>query len=1189
MKEKVEQFAKGEYNVHRPEVVISVDRLQLNIEEGSVYHGSFEIYSADDVKIKAMVYDSKYLFKIDPHNFIGRSQVIEYSFDASRWEKGEKISGNIYIVTDGGEYTVPYEIEITDPVVTTSMGNLSDMFQFANLAESNWGEAVRIFTSADFKRTFLQREPVYLRVYESLTRSLSASQAMEEFLTYTHKKRSMTLSVADTKLVLPHHTVPERHTLVIQRNTWGYLNAEVHSDVRWIQLQKQYISTEDFTANKYHLNYMINPEYLGETMGSGHIVIETVYQRLEIEVVVKPEQEVKAETRHLFTNHHMMKVHQSSLVRNYLAFRRGEIDLRTYVDRTLYAFRNLTQYVADDKLYRLGILHMNILAGNSSMVEEEFKRIDADQDSVVVGDQESSYYAYLKALHYKEPELIAEAKQKIRYMYDSGDDSLFYFWLMLFLDDSEATEKSWFYAEIERMYAEGLRSPILYYEICDMFNHEPLLLRKLGELELSALRWGIVNRYVTEDLFPIIVDLAGREHGFNPHLFHVLQEIDLLYRNEDVLRTICGMLIRSGRMEERYHLYFERGVEADFKLIGLHEAYIRSMDKKEYKKIPENVIRYLVYSNSLSDYEMAYVYASLISNKTVYPSLYGELAQTIENYMETQIVQGVIHEFLLVIYREFLKPDAVNPKYAAKLTNIIFKRRLTCKNPNIRAVIVSHQEMNEEQQAALKDGVAYVDVITDSAILTLVDHKGNRYVSTIPYQLERLVNEKSYLSTCEHYNPSDPRLLAYVYTKVGRRQLNYAKDVNDARDVLECKELSYELRQKALLQIIEYYMTNYDGDILEKYLLQVDLNYLDKVHSAEIISGYITRNMNRKAYEVIKQYGYQGVELPRLLRLASFVVTDSDLLGDEALTSLCIYLYQKGQYNDRIINYLVFYYKSCCQELSRLWETAIVVLGEARELEENILAQLIFADARLDNEVDIFTTYYNGRHRGMVTKAYLKRMAYRSFILEEWVSDRLFEYLLLEMKRGEIQDDICSCAVLSHFAKMARLHEDEQAAAVKLIKQFLDRGIVLPFFKNFIEYVELPQEVFLKTYLVYKGEDRQDVIVNYSVGTSELQTLNFKPCRMEERIPGYYVQEFIVFHGEQLLYHFSEEYQGHVEMIESDSIRNDVYLQERPDGRFERLNQMLISQEMRDDNALTRGMESYMKNQHVFEEIMRMV
>ncbi len=1151
--------------------------------------GAFEVNSGNAQKIKAMVYDSRYLFKIDPHNFIGRTQTVEYSFDARKWEKGEKLSGTIYLVTDGGEYSIPYDIEITEPTVETSIGDLSDMFQFASLAEANWSEAVRIFASSEFKRTFLTKEPMYARVYESLMKSLSASQAMEEFLTYTHKKRSMSLEVTERKVVLPYPEAPEKHSILIARNTWGYMNAEVHSDARFLRLIKRYISTEDFIANKYQLEYMILPEFLGDGAGVAHITIETVYQSIDIEVKVKSVAEHKAEPRHLFTNHHMVKVHQSSLIRNYLAFRTGTIPLDTYVDRTMYALKNLVQYCADDKMYRLGILHMNILAGNEAQTLEEFKRIDADKDAVADGKQESCYYAYLKALAYKQEDMITAARQQIRSMYETEEAPLFYFWLLLFLDNSGQTEKHTIYAEIEELYRKGIHSPVLYYEICDMLNQEPLMLRRLGDLEISAIHWGIQNQYVSEDVIAIVVDLAAKEHGLKPRLFRLLQEIDERFENRDVLPTICGMLIRANNSEKKNHAYFSRGIEQGFKLIGIYEAYIRSMDMKQYALIPEAVIRYLVYSNTLTDYEMAYVYACLIKNKSAYPTLYGEMAVTIENYMETQIVRGAIHEFLLVIYKEFLRPDYVNPKYAAKLTNIIFKRRLTCTNPNMRAVIVSHQELNEEQQVALRDGVAYIDIVTDTAVVTLVDHKGNRYTSTVPYRLERLVEVKLYLDTCIKYNPSEPRLLAYIYNAMGRKHLQDAREVNQVRDVLECTELSYTTRQQALLQMIEYYLTNYDGDILERYLLQVDLDYLDKFHSAEIIAGYIMRGMNRKAYEAVKRFGYHDVEISRLLRLASYIVTDPDILGDEVLTSLCVYLYQKGQYNDRIIQYLVFQYKASSKELSKLWETAIVVLGEARELEENILAQLIFADATVDNAMDIFQSYYKGRHRTMVTKAFLRRMAYKYFIQEDWMPDSVFDYLMLEMEHGEIQDDICSCAVLEHLSKCTRLREDEQALVIRTIKSFLSRGIVLPFFKAFVEFVDLPQEVFLKTYLVYKGEGRQDVIVNYSVGTSELQTLDFRPCRMEERISGYYVQEFVVFHGEQLLYHFSEEYTGHISLIESDSIRGDAYRQEEPDSRFERLNQMLICQEMRNDAELTEAMEDYMRNQHVLEEIMRIL
>ena len=151
MKEKVEQYAKGEYDVHRPKVEISIDQINLNIAAGTIYEGSFLVRSANEQKMKAMIYDSRYLFKLEPHNFVGREQTVNYSFDARKWEIGERISGTLYLVTDGGEYNIPYEIEVMEPTIRSSIGSLSDMFQFASLAETNWGEAVRIFSSQDFK------------------------------------------------------------------------------------------------------------------------------------------------------------------------------------------------------------------------------------------------------------------------------------------------------------------------------------------------------------------------------------------------------------------------------------------------------------------------------------------------------------------------------------------------------------------------------------------------------------------------------------------------------------------------------------------------------------------------------------------------------------------------------------------------------------------------------------------------------------------------------------------------------------------------------------------------------------------------------------------------------------------------------------------------------------------------------
>lgn len=72
MKGIVEHYAKGEFQVDRPEVLISEKFLKLNIESGTVYEGSFNVSCTNNHIIKAMVYDSRYMLKFDNHTFINR-------------------------------------------------------------------------------------------------------------------------------------------------------------------------------------------------------------------------------------------------------------------------------------------------------------------------------------------------------------------------------------------------------------------------------------------------------------------------------------------------------------------------------------------------------------------------------------------------------------------------------------------------------------------------------------------------------------------------------------------------------------------------------------------------------------------------------------------------------------------------------------------------------------------------------------------------------------------------------------------------------------------------------------------------------------------------------------------------------------------------------------------------------------
>lgn len=220
MKAIVEHYAKGEFQVDRPEVAISEKFLKLNIESGTLYEGVFTVNSTNDHVIKAMVYDSRYMLRFNQHTFIAKNFDVGFTFDATCLEAGKNYKGHISVITDGGEFKILYDIDITTPYVKYGDQKIDDLFKFATLAESNWAEAARVFVRDDFKRTFINRDPVIKQIYNSLMESQSVNQALEEFLVYVHKKRALTLSVSKAKVNLEFPEELSKISINISKNTW---------------------------------------------------------------------------------------------------------------------------------------------------------------------------------------------------------------------------------------------------------------------------------------------------------------------------------------------------------------------------------------------------------------------------------------------------------------------------------------------------------------------------------------------------------------------------------------------------------------------------------------------------------------------------------------------------------------------------------------------------------------------------------------------------------------------------------------------------------------------------------------------------------------------------------------------------------------------------------------------------------
>lgn len=1325
MKAIVEQYAKGQFKVDRPEVSISVDQFRINIEAGTIYEGQFLIESLNDFPIKGMVYDSRYLLRFEDHSFISKSFTVKYSFDATCLEAGQNIRGHINVITDGGEWRLPYDINIVQPCVKHHDERIDDLFKFASLAERNWNDAARLFVNDDFRRTFINKETILKNTYESLLASRSVNQAMEEFLVLVSKKRTVTLSVPRAKIDIAMPSETESITVDITKNTWGYTFSEIRSDSEFIIPSKKTISAKDFNGNVCSLKVFISPEHVPEGENSGKLIIENIYQRIEIDIHLskplsaRPNQELRRRNKDY-------KRCRAEITRSYLEFRMDRLSLEDYVHKSLDAFKTLNEIEPEEDMYRLGIMHMNILAGEYSKVEQEFQRIEADVDKETMGKPQLCYYNYLRAMMLKDDEVTEKTAHVIRRNYRTQEPKMFYFWLLLFVDSTYNEDKSALYRELSQMFDEGENSPIIYFELCNLFNANPMLLKKLTEYEITAIKWGLRHKFISDEVLLEFVKLAGKNKEFDRQIFEVLREIydkneyelraerrkvleekgiddselydssplkklrrrsitsiheyddesleDMSFEfgkyadselgaveydlddeeeleddeldeendeefekaqdfadslddevkegatkidnvpvddkdekldaairadaaekltrreneNQEVLSSICSMLISANMLDYKYHRFYKAAVLKNLKFIGLNECYIRSMNKERYELIPTSVLMYLNYKNTLTEDELAYLYANVIFNKSEHMKIYHEYAPTMEDFMENMIVKGKVNDDLTVIYDEFLEPENVSSMYAGKLINIIFRRKIVCNNKNVAAVIVSHEELQAVQKIPLVNGEAYVEILSENASIIFEDKNGNRYAGSIPYHFERIVDEKAYMPICKEYSPRDYRVLLYNYESIGQFTYKNAREVNAAREIMQCDEISYDYKQQACLNIIEYYHENLDTDVLIKYLSRLDIEYLTHANARTIITYLIDMNMFDKAFQAVKLYGFNELDVKELYRLADYGVTDSEGFLNEDLMSICINLYKTGTVNANILGYLVSNFKGSIDELADLFKLAKDRVSDVGPLAENTLAQMMFSNTYIEYIYDVFLTYYGGRSRGLVVKAFARLSAHNYLVNDDQVPNFIFDALFQEVVKGNIDDEISIMSLLLYFSKLERFTEIQRKWIVDNVEKFVDAGKILPFFKNFSSFIELPQDIFLKTYLVYKSDNHRQVFVKYSFDTGTRTKQKTERHRMDEVVSGVYVLEFVVFHGERLVYSIEDDPNGNAKIVESEVLKKKTF-GGKSLSRFERINSMLVKQEMRKDKELLEDLDVYINTVHLFEETLKIL
>lgn len=251
MRDKINQLADGIFEYKQPEVMVRPEQINLEIEAGSSYQGSFEVSDIRKHMMRGEVTtDSPYLAILES-DFQGLENEITYVFHAEYFDKDAMVEGKIQIISDCGIRKIPFQ--------------------------------AHIFVKSQKEQS---KEPL------------------------DHPLR---LRIRRRSIQYDHCVAPVDETIVLTRDHKGECEISIQSDAPFAILEKDKLTARDFQDKKCTVPLKLDPEKMTVGKNFARIRIHTICQNLEVTVTaVKPgasHDQVLKNRRRQRSLHQMIKRH----------------------------------------------------------------------------------------------------------------------------------------------------------------------------------------------------------------------------------------------------------------------------------------------------------------------------------------------------------------------------------------------------------------------------------------------------------------------------------------------------------------------------------------------------------------------------------------------------------------------------------------------------------------------------------------------------------------------------------------------------------------------------------------------------------------------------------------------------------------------------------------------------------------
>lgn len=1187
MQEKKGQMTDGIWENNNRYLKFSCQSLEFSVKPDERTEGSFHIETGND-EARGDIYSTDTRMQSLAAHFSGREALVEYCFLAGNLEPGSQVHGEFIIISSEGEYSLPYKITVQKPQLDSSIGSIRNLFHFANLARTNWQEAVEFFYSPDFISIFHKNDKHLETVYLGLSRNIGNEENVEEFLIETNKKTPIEYNTDMEGFMLEDVLDSQQRTLAITRSGWGWLRLQVRAEGSFLSVGATTVTAADFEDDLYRLGFTIDATKLRRGMNRGRLVIEDTCHTIEIPVqIMMHEGQAAAERRRQEQQARLL------LVKNYIEMRFRRISQHVWIERAQESVDKLLELEPDNlltQLYQVQLLvtreRFNEAKWYLDKLEPAVFGAKADADMLT-----KCYYLYLETLFNRDESYLQAVTDEIENIYSRDETKWQLAWFLLYLDEeySRSAEAKWHF--LEEQFKLGCSSPVLFCEAVLLFAGHPSFILQLGQFEQNVIWYAARYDMLDADMTEQVLYLCARAKDFSVLLFRSLCAIYHKTKSAQTVAAICRLLILGDRRGSEYFTWYALGVDYEVRVTRLYEYYMMSLDIEDRTiELPRMVLMYFAYQSNLDYEHTAYLYAYVLRNKNRNPELERNYRIAMERFVVDQIRLGHTNEDLAYLYETILAPQMLRDDAAYAFAPLLFMHRLTIDNPRITSVVVIHEKLNGESSYPVQNHTCLLPIYGSEYRLFMQDADGNRYTRRIPYTNRQLMQSDRLL---DYIKPAiEGRLSFDLY--LCEKEKNYLtitpENVQRIKHLVESEQIVESFKKEIRTKLLRYYYENDMIGELDTFLDETEADAMEAEERAEFIRFLISRGMFDKAYQWVKRYGMSGVNRKSVARLISKRIVSNQFTREDFLINVSYYIYKNMKYDENILRYLLLYYEGRTTSLRNIWRSAAELELPVTPIMHRLLQQMRFSHVIVPEKDELLLAYAaSPEHDDALLDELLEDTAYAYFAKDAITEAAIFDLIYLRYRKSAEASTAVKLALLRYWAENPQKRKSiARDTLSEFAGEFLRKGIYFPFFKELADHAVLLHYFKDKYFVEYRTNPANKVRLHYFIdtdGSSEKPL--YEAEELKDMYEGIHVKEFDLFQGEVLQYYITETIDGAEQVTQSGTLQRSP--EEHAQARFGMLDDIMVSFGLHDEQTAMQLMEEYMEEDYSARELFEVI